>query len=49
MNHIGIGVQFDPSRIVIVLAIAKRALAITRISDGDGGCLEIRGKVLEEK
>lgn len=31
------------------MAIAKRALAITRVSDGENGCLEIRGKVLEEK
>jgi len=34
---------------VIVLAIAKRVLAILRISEGEGNTIEIRGRVLEDK
>jgi hypothetical protein len=48
MNHIGIGVEFDQNQVTIVLAVTKRALAISRVQE-IGGMIEIRGKVLEEK
>ncbi len=49
MNHIGIGVSCNESKISIVLAITKKAMAITRIAESEDGSIEIRGKMLEEK
>lgn len=31
------------------MAIARRALAVTRVAEIEGGIIEIKGKILEEK
>lgn len=45
MNHIGLGVDWDAEKIIIVMVILNRPLAITRISD-KGDVIEIKGKMV---
>lgn len=46
MNHIGIGVDWDSEKIIIVMAISYKSLAITRISEKED-LIEVRGKMLD--
>jgi len=45
-NHIGIGVAMTPENLVLVEVFSQKLLAITKISDGEDGGIEVRGKML---
>jgi hypothetical protein len=46
MNHVGMGVDWDSEKIIIVLVVSYKSLAITRIIDKDDQ-IEVRGKMLD--
>jgi len=48
MNHIGIGVTMTPENLILVEVFSNKLVTVTKISDGEDGGIEIRGKMLSD-
>lgn len=47
-NHVGIGVTMTPENLILVEVFSQKMLAITKISDGEDGGIEVRGRMLTD-
>ena len=45
MNHIGLGVDWDSEKIIIIMVISTKPLAITKIVEKDD-IIEVKGKMV---
>jgi len=49
VNHIGVGVSLTQENLILVEVFSSKLICVTKISDGEDGGIEVRGKMLTDQ